>query len=77
MGPGGGTPDKPVGTIWLALAYDGGYQTKLLHLAHDRQTSKEITIAAALNLVRTYLDGLTNEVYQMSASTSRASDPNR
>ena len=57
MGPGGGTPDKPVGTIWLALSYDGGCQTKLLHLAHDRQTSKEITIGAALNLVRAYLNG--------------------
>jgi len=36
-GPGGGTPDKPVGTVWLGLALPGETQVRLLNLPGNRE----------------------------------------
>ena len=48
-GPGGGTPGKPVGTVWLALAQRGGaVEADLLQLSGDRRTVREQTVAVAL-----------------------------
>ncbi len=48
-GPGGATPGKPVGTVWLALARAGSAaQVELLTLAGDRAAIREHTVLHAL-----------------------------
>lgn len=49
-GPGGGSPAKPVGTVWLGLAIAGrATQTELLTLKGDRAAVREQTLAHALS----------------------------
>ena len=48
-GPGGGTPGKPVGTVWLALAQAGAaVETEPLALSGDRASIREQTVHHAL-----------------------------
>ena len=51
-GPTGGTPEKPVGTVWIAFADGKQTITKKLQLWKDRQVNIRATAAAVLNLVR-------------------------
>ncbi len=52
-GPDGGTPEKPVGTIWIALAERGAKTvTKKLSLDFGRLTNRERTANAALEMLR-------------------------
>lgn len=48
-GPGGGTEDKPVGTVWIAWKRRGGYpQAELFHFDGDRDAVRRRTVAEAL-----------------------------
>lgn len=48
-GPGGGTPDKPVGSVWIAWKRRGGYPTAtLFHFDGDRDAVRRQTVASAL-----------------------------
>ena len=51
-GPTGGTADKPVGTIWIALATPDGTRAKLLRSGKDRERNIRYTVLQALNLLR-------------------------
>lgn len=53
-GPGGGTDDKPVGTVWIAWKRRGGYpQAELFHFDGDREAVRRQTVAAALRGLET------------------------
>ena len=47
-GPGGGTPDKPVGLVWLAWGTPGRVQARRLQLAGDRSAVRRQTVQDAL-----------------------------
>jgi nicotinamide-nucleotide amidase len=51
-GPDGGTKEKPVGTIWIALATPDGVKSKLLHLGEHRGRNIRRSALAALNMLR-------------------------
>jgi len=56
-GPGGGTPDKPIGTVWVGLAAPEGQWARLFHFPGDREENKAAASEAALSLVLDYLQG--------------------
>lgn len=57
-GPSGGTPEKPVGTVWIGYADAAGVRARRLQLAQDRLLNKRLTAVALLNDVRkNLLDG--------------------
>jgi PncC family amidohydrolase len=54
-GPGGGTPDKPVGTTWIGLVARDTEQAKLFQFSGDREQNKVSAVDAALTLLLNYL----------------------
>ncbi len=54
-GPTGGSPAKPVGTVWFGWAVDGAVHTELQHFAGDRAAVRSATVAHALQRLHQYL----------------------
>ena len=54
-GPAGGTPDKPVGTVHIAVAGPSGTTSRALQLPFDRARNLQMTTALALDLLRRQL----------------------
>ncbi|PJK04015.1 damage-inducible protein CinA [Lysobacteraceae bacterium NML71-0210] len=56
-GPGGGAPDKPVGTVWIGWKRRGDYaRTRLFQFDGDRDAVRRQTVAQALQGILEMLD---------------------
>src|SRR5258706_4522560 len=56
-GPGGGTPDKPVGTTWIGLIAKDGEWAKEFHFSGNREQNKSSAADASLQMLLDYLQG--------------------
>jgi nicotinamide-nucleotide amidase len=57
-GPGGGTPEKPVGTVRVCVARRGGGEIeRRLQVPGDRAMVRERTTTATMHLLRRLLQG--------------------
>ena len=51
-GPGGGTPEKPVGTVWVGVSTPNETKAYMLKLGDNRLRTIEIAALSGLNLLR-------------------------
>ena len=54
-GPGGGTPEKPVGTTWIGFVTEREEWARLFQFSGDREANKLSAAEAALKLLLDYL----------------------
>ncbi len=56
-GPDGGTPDKPVGTVWIALEGSGAQEALRCRFGGDRETIRMLSARCALDRLRRRIAG--------------------
>jgi nicotinamide-nucleotide amidase len=54
-GPGGGTPDKPVGTVWIAICTPKGTFARKVLLGDNRLRTIQVAATTAINMLRKQL----------------------
>jgi nicotinamide-nucleotide amidase len=57
MGPDGGTPEKPVGTVWVGLASRTESEAHPYQFRFDRHRNIELTATYGLNSLRKFILG--------------------
>ena len=50
-GPTGGTPEKPVGTVWIGISGPNVNEAKLFQFGSDRRMNRERSVGAALTML--------------------------
>lgn len=55
MGPDGGTPEKPTGTVWVGVGSAEKTETHHFYFRFDRQRNMELTSTHALNVLRKFI----------------------
>jgi PncC family amidohydrolase len=56
-GPGGGTDEKPVGTVWIGAAVETRRAAERFRFEGDRAAVREQSVAAALKMLDRLLEG--------------------
>jgi len=59
-GPGGATPEKPVGLFYIGLSHQAGTYSQRHHFQGDREQNKQDAAEAALAWLKEYLISLNN-----------------
>lgn len=57
-GPTGGTPDKPVGTVWIAIASEKSVTSQRFLFGDNRERNIQMSVLTSLNLLRCCLLGI-------------------
>lgn len=55
-GPGGGLPEKPVGTTWIGLVTPEGETAEVFHWKGNRRENKEQSANAAMQMLINFLE---------------------
>ena len=70
-GPGGGTEEKPVGTVWIATDVDGMVESRRTRLIGDRAEVRQRAAQAVLEMLRRRLVFGTSEIEPTGAGVKR------
>lgn len=69
-GPGGGTPEKPVGTVWIGFYSNEQHFAVKALLTKDRLVNKQRTTVMALEMIRRILSGIEELPYALTKETA-------
>ena len=62
-GPGGGTAEKPVGTVFIAISGKNFSDVKLFHFSGSRHRIQTLSAHTALNILRLFLVENNKKIY--------------